>query len=1221
MKSPDRARTGPRAMLFAIALIAGAPVAPAQSPPERATAMLRPAEGLEATLWAAEPMVENPTNMDIDSRGRVWVTEGLNYRLHRGANKTHPRIADADRIKILEDTDGDGKADKVTVFADKIFPVPMGIAVEEVYDKAGKYKGARVYVGNSPDLLVFEDTDGDDKADKRSALLTGFGGVDSDHGVHGMTLGLDGKLYFTHGDGCCSVQEDRKSEKPQNFDVVDRSGRHVKSSNLANTLRVNRDGTEFEVIADRQRNNYETALDAWGHPFTSDNDDDGNRGSRVIWAMDGGTYGYHTPGSPRHWGEEVPGNSPKLVGTGNGSPTGIAVYEGSLLPGDYQGGLFEADAGSRQINFFPIERHGAHFRTTYKVLLGSDDNWFRPVDVAALPDGSVLVADWYDSGVGGHSFRDQTTGRIYRVAPKGAAYKKVPADFSTVPGLIAALRSPVVATQDAARRSLIARGAEATPALKALSDKGTPVEKARALWVRHAIEGDAVAVAALKEADPRIREQAVKILGRDLSRNGDVEFTNPEARRAPRAESHLNDLLPLANDPDPGVRRELITSLRWLSTAQVGDALKALAAGWDGQDRWYLEALGLALQDRETPYLESLFDGTLFGALNLDRDGAAEGQAVPPYFPADRNEAYIASGTADAPSSPVAKTLGLAWRIHRPEALPLLARILPELAATDLQQAADDVLTQFKDKEAALIVADLALKTVEPARRQSLMKTLGRKIGGDWLPARAEAPVIRLIEDSLNDPAWRIAGIALASSAADGRYGPALMAFARDEQVPEDVRVASVEAIGRLRLPKSDEFFDSLIAAAKGGKGASGALAEAAVRTLPDAKKDANARLLALATDPAYSLSVRREALRTYGRPRGGGGNRILELARSGKLPEELKSEAVSIVYADPDRNVRRDAADVLPLPKTTGGRPLPSPGELLRRDGDAAKGRAVFFREAANSCAGCHRVQGQGRWVGPDLSTIGTKYGKDELLRSILNPSAAIGYNYRSTILAMNDGRVLTGLVVEEAPDRIVLKMADGKRTSARPADVEDRKQSEVSLMPEGLAETMTDGDLVDLLAYLSTLRQPVSIVGQFQAAGPMADAGPVSPRMAAPARLSWRRIDADAEGLVDLSATAGTAPSKAAFLHAPVLAHEAMAAKLVLDTKADVRVWLGGKEIPVPAADADRPRAVDLSLAKGDNDLVVRVAGGTAPGLVATFVAAKPLEFRSGESAPKTP
>ena len=316
--------------------------------------------GLEATLWASEPMLVNPTNIDIDSRGRVWVAEGLNYRLTRGGNSRFHRIDDSDKIKILEDTDGDGKADKMTVFADQIFPVPMGIAVEEHWSKDGKYIGCRVFVGNSPDLLVLEDTDGDDKADKRYPLLSGFGGIDSDHGVHGMVLGLDGKLYFTQGDGCCSVQKDR-SERQQNFDVIDKSGRHVSSDQLANTLRANRDGTQFEVICDRQRNNYETCLNSFGNIFTSDNDDDGNRGCRVIWAMDGGHYGYHTPGSPRHWGEDVPGNVPKLVGTGNGSPAGIMVYEGDLLPREYFGSIARGRRRHAASQLLPAHPQGGQF--------------------------------------------------------------------------------------------------------------------------------------------------------------------------------------------------------------------------------------------------------------------------------------------------------------------------------------------------------------------------------------------------------------------------------------------------------------------------------------------------------------------------------------------------------------------------------------------------------------------------------------------------------------------------------------------------------------------------------------------------------------------------------------------------------------------------------------------------------------------------------------------
>ena len=629
------------AVMFGTLALTGmtAPAVQGQVSAEQSVRRLKPAPGLEATLWAAEPLLVNPTNIDVDSRGRVWVAEGLNYRLSRGGNSRFHRIEEADRIKILEDTDGDGKADKVTVFADRIFPVPMGIAVEEHYDKAGRYQGSKVFVGNSPDLLVLEDTDGDDKADKRYPLLTGFGGIDSDHGVHGMVLGLDGKLYFSHGDGCCSVQHNH-SERQQNFDVIDKSGRHVWTDQLANTLRVNRDGTQFEIICDRQRNNYETSLNSFGNIFTSDNDDDGNRGCRVIWAMDGGHYGYHTTGSPRHWGEDVPGNVPKLVGTGNGSPCGIMVYEGELLPPEYRGAVLEVDAGTRQVNFFPLTRHGASFRTQYKVFLSGDDPWFRPVDACAAPDGSVFVADWYDAGVGGHAFSDQTTGRIYRVAPQGHKSQKIAVDFGSAAGLVAALKSPNIATQDAARQGLIARGKEpnvvADVGALSVHDRD-PIYRARGLWIWHAIVGDSVALAALADAvnqgEARIREQALRILGRDCRENGHVAYQKPASKQPPAALEHLDALLALADDPDAGVRRELILAIRNLPTDKVGAALRKLAAKWDGQDRWYLEALGLALANRESAYLTALFDDTLYGQLDLDQTGRDGKVALASLFP------------------------------------------------------------------------------------------------------------------------------------------------------------------------------------------------------------------------------------------------------------------------------------------------------------------------------------------------------------------------------------------------------------------------------------------------------------------------------------------------------------------------------------------------------------------------------------------------------------
>ena len=1236
-------------ILGVVGLVGISPVpARAQVSPEESAKRIKPAPGLEATLWASEPLLSNPTNIDVDSRGRVWVAEGLNYRLSRGGNRRFKRVEEADRIKILEDTDGDGKADKVTVFADRIFPVPMGIAVEEHYSKDGKYTGCRVFVGNSPDLLVLEDTDGDDKADKRYPLLTGFGGIDSDHGVHGMVLGIDGKLYFTHGDGCCSVQQDH-SERQQNFDVVDKGGRHVSSDQLANTLRVNRDGTEFEIICDRQRNNYETCMNSFGNIFTSDNDDDGNRGCRVIWAMDGGHYGYHTPGSPRHWGEDVPGNVPKIVGTGNGSPCSIMVYEGALLPKEYQGSLFEVDAGTRQVNFFPITRKGAAFRTDYKVFLGSDDPWFRPVDACAAPDGSVFVADWYDAGVGGHAFSDQTTGRIYRVAPKGHKTANPKADFGTTDGLIAALKSPNIATIDAARRGLMNRvamepgrrpgleqptgGQDVLISLSILARQpDTEINRARALWTINGIAirngGSAKLLElVLKMPDPRFRELVVRMFGRDCRENGRVEYMNPEAKKPPAALNHLEALTRMADDPDAGVRRELILAFRNLPTSTVGDSLRKLAASWDGQDRWYLEALGLALEKREPEFISSLFDGTLYGDLDLNNAGRNDKVALPPYFPVDRNEAYIPVGTPDLPATALSKSIGLAWRLHRREVFPLLERIAPHLKTPELQQAADDILERMTDPETAELVASLAMSAKDPAARRALSTILARRLATVWKVAHDRPRVVQLIAQTLKDPETRLEGIALASATGEDQYRSILEGFARDSKLSEETRVAAIDAVG-LFHSAPNPVLDQMLASVK-GKPSSTPLAEAALRGIaryPNARE----RLTSIMTAREYPLGVRREALRAIAQLRDGA-NQIIKLASAGSLTDDLKTEATTLLYASPERRIREEAAKVLPLPKIAGGHALPSIGELIRREGDAGRGRAVFFRTGSNACGTCHRVQGQGQWIGPDLSTIGGKYGRDELIRSILNPSAAIGYNFRSLVLALTDGRVITGLPVEETADRLVLKTANGERITVATSSIEERRTSDVSLMPEGLAQSMTDRELVDLLVYLTTLKQPVSIVGQYHVVGPLSESGDalrINPASAVDLeaslddgrghKVSWRRLNANAEGLIDVSALASSDAKGGLPFYAftPIVSSTGQKARLVLDTPAEVAVWLNGKPVPLSGSrEKGEPRSAAVELSQGPGALLIRLTpDATARGpasLVTTIVADQPVGF----------
>ena len=1212
-----------------------APAAAAQMSAEESLKKMRPADGFEVSLWAAEPMLVNPTNMDIDSRGRVWVTEGLNYRLTKSGNKQFKKIDGADKIKILEDTDGDGKADKVTVFADDVFPVPMGIAIEERW-KAGKYAGCRVFVGNSPDLLVLEDTDGDDKADKRYALLTGFGGIDSDHGVHGMVLALDGKLYFTHGDGCCSVQQD-KSERAQNFDVVDKSGRHVRSDQLGNTLRVNLDGTQFETLANRQRNNYEAAVDSFGHVFVSDNDDDGNRGVRMIWIMDGGNYGYRT--SPRHWGEELPGIVPKLVGIGNGSPCGILVYEGDLFPAEYRGAVLQIDAGTRQVSFHPLTRHGAAFRTEYKVLLGGDDPWFRPIDATVAPDGSLLVCDWYDGGVGGHRFQDQTTGRIFRVTPKDKKATVPMLNFATIDGQIAALQSPVVAARFAARQLLVEQGEKPLPALKKLFDTGSLQNRGRALSVIAGLgnAGRPTLLAALKDEEPRIREQALRILTRDVSRQSLVEPA--VAKQAPpRAVAELRNVL--VRDSDPGVRRELLLALRdvvpdsgakprHLTLEEQAElTVQQLALDWDGRDRFYLEAVVLACRNRDKDFFARLFTDAS-NMLRHEKEPVASRWALPPYYPVTTNDAFLHTRDELPPASTASKIVGLAWALGVPEALPVLGQIHDSGAAGNLTEGVDIAVSSIRDPRAAEFVAERFAKSKDVGRRRDLLALLGRKLANDWRPALAASSVKTVLEQSLEADELRVAAITTIARSGAKDYAGTLVKLAGSAATPTSARQAAIEALGQLRHEPARAMVESLVKDSSNEKEAGPlALAAIAARAHLESGDKGQAFLAGVIKDTKQPLNLRKKAVHVLA-SLGNGGRQLFDIARKNDFPGDLRTETMAVLHSHPDQRLAEDARRELPLPQTAQGEPLPPIRELLARQGDAARGEKVFFRERSDACIRCHRVRGLGNWVGPELSSIGVKYGKDALLDAILNPSASISFGYQTSAIATTDGRVLSGLVVHQSPEELVLKTAEGQRVTIPAGDVEERKEVNKSVMPDGLATTMSSGELVDLLAYLESLRQPVSTVGQYFVLGPIANDSRGSDRfqvngkidLAAELRgtrdqtVRWRRVAAFDEGRLDLTTTLAAKPGESAFAYVPVISANEQPAQLVIDTTNDVQVWLNGQSLSLARqtkSAAGSWATFTMTLPKGSSDLVIRVASGAeSPGVAATLVTNVPLQF----------
>jgi putative membrane-bound dehydrogenase-like protein len=354
--------------------------------PADAVAALDVAEGLEAKLFASEPTLLSLTNLDIDHRGRIWVCEVVNYRKHNGQRP------EGDRILILEDEDGDGRADSTKVFYQgRDIDSAMGLCV----------LGNKVIVSASPNVFVFTDEDGDDRPDRKEVFFSNTGQPQHDHSAHSFLFGPDGKLYWNFGNTGQRVCD--ANGQP----VVDLAGNQVIDNGKpywgGMPFRCDLDGGNFEVLAHNFRNNYEVTVDSFGTLWQSDNDDDGNRGVRINYVMEFGNYGYRdeitgagwqTPRTDmedeiplRHWHLNDPGVVPNLLQTGAGSPTGITVYEGRLLPRVFWDQVLHCDAGPNIVRAYPVTKNGAGYQAeTVNLLHGARDIWFRPADVCVAPD-------------------------------------------------------------------------------------------------------------------------------------------------------------------------------------------------------------------------------------------------------------------------------------------------------------------------------------------------------------------------------------------------------------------------------------------------------------------------------------------------------------------------------------------------------------------------------------------------------------------------------------------------------------------------------------------------------------------------------------------------------------------------------------------------------------------------------------------------------------------
>ncbi len=712
-------------------------------------------EGLEVTVWATSPALFNPTNIDFDAQGRLWVAEGVNYR-SKGS-----RRPEGDRVVVLEDSTGSGRADKSSVFVqESALAAPLGVAV----------LGNKIVVSQPPDLLVYTDVNGDGKfdpaVDKRDVLLTGFGGRQHDHSLHSVTAGPDGQWYWNQGNtGAKFTDHSGKTFRMGSpYMMQDIAGQKSDDGHVwigGFSARMNPDGTNVTIIGHNYRNSYEQTITSFGDLFQSDNDDP--PACRVSPVMEGGNAGFASADGLRSWGadkrpgqdtptaewrQEDPGTMPAGDVYGGGSPTGVAFYENGALDKKWNGLLLACEAGKNVVFGYLPKLDGAGWKmerfdfltsNKEKEFAGSDflggkpsgelKTRFRPSDVTVGPDGAIYVADWFDARVGGHgTLDDRYTGTIYRIAPKGFTSNVPAVKLDTTEGQIAALKSPAPNVRYNGFTALKAQGAKAVPAVAALLKDDNAYITARAAWLLAQMGPEGIAQVK-PWLDSKSEDQRL-VAYRALRRAG-VDVLAMAAK--------------MVTDSSAAVRREVALTLREVPAAQSLPLLVKLAQQFDGKDRAYLEALGLGSEGKEAE---------VYAAVCQDK-------------PAAWNDAEA----------------WIAWRMHPAAAVEAFkARALDGALTEEQRKLMLTGLAFVKSREAAGAMIELANTKDFPLKELAKWWLLNRK-GNDWQSYDVEGGMKAL---GLYDPAK--VKLVAAEMPPELKDAPKLPTGAEIAQIPGDAK-------------------------------------------------------------------------------------------------------------------------------------------------------------------------------------------------------------------------------------------------------------------------------------------------------------------------------------------------------------------------------------------------------------------------------------------------
>ena len=964
------------------------PPGPALSPTEAIARMTVP-EGFSVELVASEPDIVNPVAMTIDERGRFWITESLEYpRRSPGPGK--------DRVKILEDTDADGKADKFTVFMEGL-NIPSGIAVGH----------GGVWVANAPDLLFVQDTDGDGKADKSEVVVTGFGRDDTHELPNSLTWGPDGWLYGLNG----VFNPAHVVYGPQNPNF--KEGQKPWDFTCA-MFRIHPKTREFQVFCEGTSNPWGIAFNDEGEAFVS---------ACVIdhlWHLTETGY-YHRQGGPYPpftWKiESIVSHKHQKA-----AYCGIHWYDSDAYPEQYRKKLYMGNIHGSCINSDSIER----FESTYKAtpetdLLSANDAWFMPVVQKTGPDGCLYILDWYDRY---HCYQDanrdpagidRLKGRLYRLRYKDTP-RANPEDMAKLDDqeLVIRLGSGNGYQRDIAQRLLIER-------MLLDSDHKQLVENLTlALFLPGPDERLMPALGVLSASNHLSNE-----LSQALMKNGVLPVAKAWVVRSagdldtlPKPISDV--IFDLRNDPSPQVRLQVaIAAAKQESIPTIPTLVAVLAQAGDDPlvPRIVWQNLHPLLEKQTAEFVAEV------EKLNA-ADSESLSKPVIELLPraADR---ILSTGKPD--------TLAVAQ----------LVKLLLSNEATD--ESADRCLQLLTARIRSGEIAGASLTNIQAQLTDPLTKAMNQKLSRPSTLSAVELAASLRMQEGINrasqlnsmtdDESIRLRLInSLITAHDDGGliYAESLLLTSRSA----DARRKAVQAIGRIGTAKATE---------------------ALTRQLPKLPADVQPAVVEAMTDREESALELMAMVREKTVPQ------TLINANQAHKMLSLKSQPLTDLVTKHWGIVRteRDPARLQLISRMRN--------ELRTSQGDPVAGRVVYKK----LCGQCHKIYGEGADVGPDITRNG-RASFEQLLSNVFDPSLVIGAAYQGLTVVTKEGRVVSGLPIEDSPQRVVLKVQGDKQEIIARSDIDEVVPSKLSLMPEGIEKQLQPQELHDLFAFITLDKPP---------------------------------------------------------------------------------------------------------------------------------------------------